>query len=183
MAILLGFAPFILFVIVEQAVGVNAGLISAAIVALALVAREALHGRRLKVLELGTTILFGGLAIYAWVAGGTWTVFGVRLAVDAGLFLIVLISIAIGLPFTLPYARERVPPEAWERPEFIRTNYIVTTAWAVAFAVIVAADALLLYAPQVPAAVGIAVTVLALLGAIRFTTWYPARVRARVIGS
>ena len=180
MAILLAFAPFILFVIVERTIGVSAGLLAATAVSLALVAREALRkARSLKVLEVGTAVLFGGLAAYTLLVGGAWSVFGVRLTVDAGLFLIVLISIAVGRPFTLPYAREQVPRELWERPQFIRTNYVVTAAWAAAFAVIVAADALLLYAPEVPAAVGIVTTVLALLAAIRFTTWYPKRVRAK----
>ena len=56
----------------------------------------------------------------------TWSVVGVRALVDAGLLLIVLVSMAIGRPFTLQYAREQVAPEFWNSPEFVRTNYVIT---------------------------------------------------------
>jgi hypothetical protein len=36
---------------------------------------------------------------------------GVRLRVDAGLLLIVLITLLVGKPFTLQYAREQVPQD------------------------------------------------------------------------
>lgn len=64
MGILLAFAPFILFVIVERIIGVTAGLLSAAVTSAILVLRDQLSGKRsAKVLEIGTLILFGGLAI------------------------------------------------------------------------------------------------------------------------
>jgi hypothetical protein len=43
----------------------------------------------------------------------------------------------------------------------------------------VAADLVLTFAPSVPPRVGIVATVLALVGAFKFTAWYPERVRAR----
>ena len=57
---------------------------------------------------------------------------GVRLRVDGGLLLIVLISLAIRKPFTLQYAREHTPKERWNDPGFIRSNVIITVgvdAW------------------------------------------------------
>lgn len=60
-------------------------------------------------LEIGTVILFGGLALYALLAGPRGSIIGVRLAVGTGLLLIVLVSIAMGTSFTLRYAREQVP--------------------------------------------------------------------------
>ena len=65
-----------------------------------------------------------------------------RLAANGGLFAIALFSILVRNPFTLQYAREQVPREFWETPRFIWTNYIITGAWAIAFAVMAAADAL-----------------------------------------
>jgi hypothetical protein len=44
----------------------------------------------------------------------------------------------------------------------------------------VAADLVLLYLPELPPLIGIVATVLALVGAVRFTTWYPERVRAKL---
>ena len=53
---------------------------------------------------------------------------------------IALVSFAVGSillrrPFTLEYAREQVDEQFWEQPIFIRTNYVITWAWAAAFGV------------------------------------------------
>ena len=84
---------------------------------------------------------------------------------------------AVGRPFTLQYARERVAPELWSSPGFVRANYAITAAWALAFLVMVAAELALLYIPGMPRRVGVVAIVLALVGAVRFTSWYPERVR------
>ena len=76
---------------------------------------------------------------------------------------------AVGKPFTLQYARERVFAERWGSPRFARINLIVTTVWALAFACIVAADLLMIYMPNVSIRVGIVVTFAVLYGAYRFT--------------
>jgi hypothetical protein len=87
-------------------------------------------------------------------------------------------SIAIRQPFTLQYAREQVPQEVWASPEFVRTNYVITAVWALAFVVLVVADLVLLYVPELPPRFGIIVTILALVAAIKFTSWYPDHRRA-----
>jgi hypothetical protein len=79
----------------------------------------------------------------------------------------------------LQYAREQVPAEFWNSPEFIRTNYVITAVWALAFAVMVVAELALLTVPGMPPRIGIAAIVLALIGAVKFTGWYPERVKAR----
>jgi hypothetical protein len=109
----------------------------------------------------------------------TWSIPAVRLWVDAGLLVIVLISLAVRQPFTLQYAREQVSRELWDTPAFVRTNYIITAVWAGAFALMVAADLMMLFVPTLPTFVAIAVTVAALWGAARFTSWYPERGRAK----
>ncbi len=176
MRILLAFAPFIAFALVAHFVGDTEGLVTGALVAAALLLRDFLSaGRSPKILEIGTVILFSGLAIYTVLAGPDWSVASVRLRVDAGLLLIVLVSLAARKPFTLQYAREQVAKELWDRPEFIRINYVITAVWAGAFAVMVLADLLLLYVPEVPAGVGLFLTVAAIVAAVKFTSWYPKR--------
>ena len=178
MGILLAFAPFLAFALVDRLVGPTEGLVTGAAVSAALLPRDLVLGRTAKVLEIGTAILFGGLALYAMLGRPSWSVIGVRLVVDAGLLLIVLVSLAICRPFTLQYAREQVAPEHWGAPEFIRTNYVITAVWALAFAVMVAAELVLLYVPSIPPRAGIVAIVLALVGAVKFTGWYPERRRA-----
>jgi hypothetical protein len=179
MGILLAFAPFIAFALVDRFVGPTEGLCAGMTVSVALLARDWFSGRTPKILEIGTALLFGGLTLYAVVGEPTWSVIGVRLCVDTGLLLIVLVSMAVGRPFTLQYAREQVAPEFWSSPEFVRTNYTITAIWALAFFVMVIAELALLYTPGLPQRVGIIAIILALVGAVKFTGWYPEHVRRR----
>jgi hypothetical protein len=183
MAMLFAFAPFIGFAVVTNFAGSVPGLVCGALIAAGVLARDCLVLRKApKVLEIGTFILFGALAVVTVLGVANWSILGVRLRVDAGLFLIVLVSIAIRRPFTLQYAREQTEPAIWQSPVFIRTNYIITAAWALAFLVMVAADLVMLYMPNVPTYVGVVATVAAIVGAIRFTNWYPEHLRARLAG-
>ncbi|CAH2604773.1 conserved membrane protein of unknown function [Rhodovastum atsumiense] len=180
MKILLAFAPFIVFAVVDRVVGSLAGLAAGAVTAAIMLARDLFgRGRSVKVLDVGTLVLFGGLAGWAALAGAEWPVFGVRLRVDLGLLLIVLVSIALRRPFTLQYARERAPRESWDSPAFIRSNDVITAAWAVAFLVMVAADLAVLLRPDLPVRYAVIATVMALVSAVHFSAWYPRHLRAR----
>jgi hypothetical protein len=180
MGILLALAPFVVFAVVDSFIGATEGLLAAALVSAALLARDWITpGRSPKILEIGTLLLFGALALYAVVGGQTWSVIGVRLCVDVGLLLIVLVSMAVRRPFTMQYAREQVAPELRSSPQFIRTNYVITGVWALAFAVIVIAELALLYVPDLPRRAGVIVIVLALVGAVKFSAWYPERMRVQ----
>jgi hypothetical protein len=184
MGILLAFAPFIVFAIVDRFVGSEWGLIAGAAASAILLLRDTITpGRSAKILEIGTFILFCGLALYTRFGGANWTVIGVRLRVDAGLLVIVLVSMAVGRPFTIQYAREQVPRELWNNPAFIRTNYVITLVWALAFALMVIAEFALLYVPGLSRRVGIIVIIAALVGAVKFTGWYPERMKSRLADS
>src|SRR6266481_178468 len=137
------------------------------------------RGEAVKILEVGSLALFGLLCAYTWLGAPTWTVATVRLAVDAGLLAIVLVSLAIGQPFTLQYARERVPEQFWALPVFFTTNVVITTIWAGAFAVLVAADAAAEWLPAVPLWVDIVASIFAVVGAVLFSNLYPAAVQRR----
>jgi hypothetical protein len=174
MGVLLAFAPFIAFAVIDRLIGPTQGLFAALIVSVALLVRDWVRpGRAPKILEIGTALLFGGLALYTAFAGPIWSVIGVRLCVDIGLLLIVLISLAVGRPFTLQYAQEQVASEFWGHPDFVRINNTITAVWALAFFVMVIAELALLYLPGVPHGVGVVAIVLALVGAVKFTGWYP----------
>lgn len=178
MGIVLAFAPFLAFAVIDRLAGSTAGLVAGTAMSAALIVRDLVApGRRPKLLEIGTVILFGSLTLYAMASDPDWSIMGVRLHVDAGLLLIVLATILIGRPFTLQYAQEQVPAEHWADRQFMRTNYVITTVWALAFSVLVVADLLLLYVPALPPRVGIIATIVALAAAIKFTSWYPERVQ------
>jgi hypothetical protein len=176
MSLLLAFAPFVAFVIIERVFSVPLGLMAGALIALLMLLRDLAHpARRVKLLEIGTALLFSTLAAYAFFNDVQWSIAAVRLRVDGGLTLIVLISIALRQPFTLQYAREKVDPALWDSLRFLRVNYVISAAWALAFAVLTLADLLMAYVPQLPHSAGIILTVLAIVAALRFTSWYPAQ--------
>lgn len=159
MNILLAFSPFLVFVVLQRLTGVETGLLGAVAMSLLLLANDAVIRRTMpKILEIGTVLLFGALALYGGATGAGWSIAGVRLAVDAGLLLIVLVSMAIGQPFTLQYARESVPQALWRQPAFVRTNVIITAVWAAAFAVMSIIDLVWLLIPALPPRIVIVVT-------------------------
>jgi len=180
MSILLGLAPFIAFFVVMRLSTPLIALAAAAVIAAALSARGLAKGGSVKILELGSVLLFGLLALYTWIAAPDWSVAGVRLAVDGGLTAIVLLSLAIRRPFTIQYAREQTPPAFWHQPLFIRTNDIITAVWALYFLICSLCDAAALWVPAVPLWLEVALSIGALLGAIYFSSWYPARIRRNI---
>ena len=181
MGILLGFAPFIVFALLDSRLGVVPALGAAAVLSAVVLLRDWLVRKRtVKLLELGTLLLFGGLALYAIATHAEWSLVAVRLRVDAGLLIVVLASMAMRQPFTLQYAKEQVPQEVWKHPSFMKINNLLTAVWAVAFGLMVLSDVAMVYLPAIPLSVGVAVTVVAIAGAIWFTVWYPKRVRARM---
>lgn len=180
MNLLLAFSPFIVFVVIERLAGIPAGLGAGALVAAGLLMHDLLApGRSPKILEIGTVCLFGGLTLLQLAIGAQWSIADVRLRVDAGLLLIVLLSMVLRRPFSLQYARERVAQAHWDSPGFLRVNYVISAAWAVAFCVLVLADVVMAFLPALPHAIGIAATVVALAAASWFTGWYPEHHHAR----
>jgi hypothetical protein len=125
MGILLAFAPFLAFAIVDRLMGSVDGLVAGAVISAALLVRDWLRPNAApKILEIGTFILFAALALYAALGAPEWSIMDVRLRVDGGLLLIVLVTMLIGKPFTLQYAREQVDRGLWTTPAFVRTNYV-----------------------------------------------------------
>jgi hypothetical protein len=182
MNLLLAFSPFIVFVVAERLFGIPPGLAAGALTATALLVRDLLTaGRSPKLLEIGTFLLFGGLFLLQLAIGEQWSIADVRLRVDAGLLLIVLMSMVLQRPFSLQYAREdvqrRVDRQHWDSPDFIRVNYVISAAWAIAFGVMVLADAVMAFMPEIPHIGSVAATVLALAGAAWFTDRYPEQHR------
>ncbi len=183
MNIVLGLAPFIVFFVLMRAVSAPAGPAAAFAVSVLLGIRQWRRGESVKVLEVGSLLLFGALLLYTLIAALDWTIATVRLAVDGGLLAIVLASLASGMPFTLQYARESVPQELWTSPIFMTTNRRITGVWAAAFAVMIAADAAARDLAAIPLWVEIAASIVAFAVAVWFTRWYPAVVRRRFAGA
>jgi hypothetical protein len=74
MQIILSFAPFIVFALLTRVTGVDMSLWAAAILSAALIARNRMVGGSIKVLEAGTVLLFGLLALYATATQVQWSI-------------------------------------------------------------------------------------------------------------
>jgi hypothetical protein len=178
MGILLGFLPFIVFALLIG-ISVDLALWMALATAFVVAIRDFSRTQRLRVLDVGGLVLFGLLALYRGFIEPDLPMQAVRLVIDGGLMLIALVSILIGKPFTLDYAREQVPQELWRSPLFRRTNYVVAGVWVLAFATMTAADAEATFNAQFPVTLDIAASLVALVAAVVFTMRYPQRARAR----
>ena len=182
MSIVIGLAPFLVFFVLMRLATPLTGLIGGAVTSALLCVRMWWRAESIKILEVGSMILFGLLTVYTVLAAPRWTVATVRLAVDAGLLAIALVSLAIDRPFTLQYARERVPEQYWHLPVFLTTNRIITAVWAATFAVHAAADTAAAYVSMIPIWLDVVVSVAAFVAAVVFTRRYPEAVRRRRLG-
>ncbi|HTW32998.1 MAG TPA: hypothetical protein VMD53_00160 [Rhizomicrobium sp.] len=182
MGILLGFAPFIVFALLTG-LSVDLALWAALASAFVIGIRDFAQTRLLRVLDMGSVGLFGLLALYTGFIQPGMSIPVVRLVVDGGLMTIALVSILIGNPFTLDYAREQVSEEFWHTPLFLRTNYIVAGVWVLAFGAMTAADAAATFSARFPLTLDIAASLATLALAIVFTTRYPSYVRSRATRS
>ena len=154
-------------------------LFATAALCLGIVAYDAIRGGSVKLFMVGAVIVFGALGCYVTLVDGNWSGVAIRLAVDAGILAIALLSIAIRLPFTLQYAREAVDHETTQHPGFMRANYIITWVWTGAIVLMLIADILMIYLPSLPLWIGLAAAFAARNSAVYFTRWYPKHVRAK----
>ena len=133
-AFVVGFVPWIVYWVL---VG-NAPFLTAVLVGLGLAV--AINGitlvrhQPLMVLEAGTAVVFAIFVIMALTLSDDFLERWLQPLGNAGLFAIVLVSILIGKPFTLQYARRSTPPELWDEPGFVYVCQLLAWLWAAAMA-------------------------------------------------
>ncbi len=131
-----------------------AGLVAGLWAATAILLARLVTDRRLDLLELGSLVVFGAIAILTTLHVVSASVLGVRLAADIGLCLTLALAAALHRPFN-----PQIPPASAQR---------IGTIWALAFAAIALADSAMLYA-NAGVALGVFVTAGALVGAALLT--------------
>jgi hypothetical protein len=179
MMIFLTLAPYGAFATLMLVTSATTSLFAATAICLAVIAYDRFNGRSIKILGAGSAILFASLGGYLALTDSAWSVSAVKLTVDGGMLAISLASLAVRFPFTLQYAREMVDAETAALPGFLRANYIITSAWSVAFLLMLMANVLMIYLPGLPLWSGIAIALAARNTAVYFTKWYPAYRRAK----
>jgi len=173
MTIFLILAPFGAFGLLLLVTSAAISLFATAAICLAIVGYDVFRGGSVKLFMTGAVVVFGALGCYVALVDGNWSSVAIRLAVDCGFLAIALLSMAIRLPFTLQYAREKVDAATAALPGFMRANYIITWAWTAALVLMLVADILMIYLPNLPLWIGLGIAFAARNSAVYFTKWYP----------
>jgi uncharacterized membrane protein len=130
-SLVVGFLPWIILAVLGER-----WLIVALVLALAAAGvtsfNQLLHGK-LKILDTVTFAFFVcmviAIVIFHWMTLAIY----LSLLVNVTLTAIAWGSLLAGVPFTVQYAREKVSPELWRSPIFIRINQYITAVWGLNF--------------------------------------------------
>jgi len=179
MTIFLILAPYGAFATLMLVTSADISLFVSAAVSLAVIGVDMWYGRSIKILSTGSVVAFLAIGLYVTLIDPALSGSAVKFAVDAGILLIALGSIAARTPFTLQYALETTDAETAKLPGFIRVNYIITWAWAAAMLLMMVGNAAMIYVPWLPFWGGLLVAFAARNCAIYFTKWYPQHIRAK----
>jgi hypothetical protein len=172
LAIILGFIPAAIFTLLASIsldLALWAGLSAAFVVSIRDFAQEPI----LRLLDMGSLVLFGLTALYAGFIHPAITIQLTRFVIDAGFFALALLSILVRNPLTLQYAREQVSNEVWKSRPFVLTNYGLTALWMLCFAVMAAADAFADMHKNLPASLDAALCLIVVVAALVVTARYP----------
>src|SRR2546430_14025012 len=150
MMVFLILAPYGAFAALMLLTSAAISLFVAAAICLAVIAFDVWRGRSIKILAAGSVATFGAIGLYVTLVDPALSDSVVRFAVDSGILLVSLASIAARYPFTLQYALEVVDAETAKLPGFIRSNYVITGAWAAAMLMMMIGNAAMIYVPWLP---------------------------------
>jgi hypothetical protein len=175
--LIMAFAPWICFLLIAQGslfrlkLGLAVALILSVVMGLAGVHRG--------------VILWVGLIFFAYSTAAVvglnnmWTAQHMGVLANAVLAASVWLTVVMGKPFTLAYAREHVDSALWDNPAFMKSNLIVTSVWGLAFTVNTALAWGKMERFILPEWGYETVSYAFLLAAAGFSTWYPAWIRRR----
>jgi hypothetical protein len=127
--LLLGFVPWLLFLFLA---GHSLASLERAIV-LGLVASLTFgfgELRRGYLLQWGTLLFFSASALVINVLSITWIATQMDLLANTALACVMWLTIGVGKPFALQYARRDLPPERWHEPNVVRGCRLITLVWA-----------------------------------------------------
>jgi len=175
--LLLGFAPWIAFLFIAHGslFRLKLGLVVAALLTIVMAVMKLHKG---VVMWVGIVFFtFASIAVLGFE--NAWAMRHMGILANGALAAGAWITLALGKPFTLEYAREHVAPALWNDPVFLRTNVFMTTVWAVVFT----CGAGLAYAKTLdlgqPEWVFEVANYSMMVSCVAFTSWYPAVARRK----
>ena len=178
--VVVGFLPWIILAVLANRWFVPALLL--ALLASCIITAREIRRRSVKILDAVTFAFF--LLVTIGILGFRWMALGLYMSLLVNLTLMAIAwgSLIIGVPFTIQYAREQVPPERWHAPLFIRINQYCTAVWGLDFT-LAALIALYQHATGDRGFVVQYAWLFFLVCALLFTTYFPSWYRARALRS
>ncbi|OGW75715.1 MAG: hypothetical protein A2Z72_03340 [Omnitrophica bacterium RBG_13_46_9] len=173
MEMLLSFMPWFLFWVLLSMRKPEPAALAGFFVTFIVIIVEKFKGRSIKILQAGTLFFFLALAALALFTELEWFGHWVNLLSNLALTMIVFISIVIGKPFTLQYAKEETPEKYWSSPEFIQINYMISCVWFLAFLVNLTPSVIRALGVKIPVSSSWAASLISFAAAAKFTAWYP----------
>ncbi len=175
MGIFLSFLPWIIFWVISGNNNYQIGALAAMVMVIFLNIKNVKQGN-VKILDLGTLIFFFILTGISFFSMAVWVDKYAAPLSNVAMFLIAVISLALRKPFTIQYAYEKVNPEFWNTPKFYTTNRTITVIWCITFAINAFLSYLYVRNPNI---FFWGIIIIVLIGAIKFTVWYPDFVKAK----
>ena len=132
LSILLGFLPWIVFGAVSgpSLWRLNAAIIVALALVLVMGYKQLAKG---FILTWGSLLFFGSNLVMVVLCRNLWVINNLDILAKGALAAIAWLSIFMGKPFVLQYARETVPPERQASSVFYRTCRTLAVIWGVVF--------------------------------------------------
>jgi hypothetical protein len=132
LSILLGFSPWIVFGVVAgpSLWRLNAAILAALALVLVMGYRQLAKG---FILTWGTLFFFAFNLVMVVLLRNLWVIDNLDILSQGTLAVIAWLSIFLGKPFVLDYARETVPLERQASPVFYRTCRTLAVVWGVVF--------------------------------------------------
>lgn len=131
--LLISFAPWLSFLVIahDTPFRVKLGLIVALILSI-IMGITRLH--RGIILWVGL-VFFGCTTVAVVFLDNVWALRHMGVLANGALAAGAWLTIFLGRPFTLDYAKEHTDPCLWSSPRFLKSNYVITAIWAATFSV------------------------------------------------
>ncbi|MFA6221331.1 MAG: hypothetical protein WC647_03360 [Desulfomonilaceae bacterium] len=132
LSILLGFLPWIVFGAISgpSLFRLKAAIIAALALVLVMGYKQLSKG---FILTWGSLFFFGFNLVMVVLFENFWVIKNLDILTNGSLAAIACVSIFLGKPFVLQYARETVPPERQASPVFYRNCWTLSLMWMVIF--------------------------------------------------
>ena len=138
-------------------------------VAAAICVYQSCIGLNKGIIALGSVGFFALSLVMVVGLTNVWYLYHLGVFANGTLAFLTWISVLLGKPFTLSYAKQSVDPKYWDSPGFINKNYRITAAWGLSFTICVVDSLTRLQYPEIPWFVSEFVDDASMLAAILFT--------------